>query len=130
MSIYLALPLVALLSNLGLAFMTLRGQWQANGQRPFAAFLLAISDRRLGDTILAPIVLVVTGIGIFALLKSLGYLNVPKRDRSGFGSSHDRNPVRPIEQQRGDASDVEVSVPWDDDPDTGRPLSMAKPSSE
>jgi len=43
MSIYLALPLVALVSNLGLAFMTVRGQWQATGQRAFAFFLVAMA---------------------------------------------------------------------------------------
>jgi PAS domain S-box-containing protein len=44
MSIYLALPLIAMVSNLGLAFMTVRGQWQANGQRAFALFLLAMAS--------------------------------------------------------------------------------------
>ena len=43
MSIYLALPLAALVANLGLALMTLRGQWQARGQRAFASFLVAMA---------------------------------------------------------------------------------------
>jgi PAS domain S-box-containing protein len=44
MSIYLALPLIAMVSNLGLAFMTMRGQWQATGQRAFAFFLVAMAS--------------------------------------------------------------------------------------
>lgn len=43
MSIYLGLPLIALLSNVGLAILTLRGQWQARGRRAFAFFLLAMA---------------------------------------------------------------------------------------
>ncbi|MEE8517867.1 MAG: histidine kinase N-terminal 7TM domain-containing protein, partial [Dehalococcoidia bacterium] len=43
MSIYLLLPLVALASNLGLAVMTLRGDWQAKGHRLFALFLLSMA---------------------------------------------------------------------------------------
>ncbi|MDA1036636.1 MAG: hypothetical protein O3B65_07135, partial [Chloroflexi bacterium] len=43
MSIYLALPLIALVSNLGLAVMTQRGRWQARGQRAFALFLVAMA---------------------------------------------------------------------------------------
>ena len=43
MSPYLLLPLVALGSNLGLAFMTVRGQWQAQGHRTFALFLLSMA---------------------------------------------------------------------------------------
>lgn len=95
-----------------------------------AAFLLAISDRRLGDSILAPVVLIVTGIGIFTLLKSLGYLNVPWRGRAGFRGSHADPTVPPVQQHTGDASDVEVSVPWEEDSETSRPLSVAKPSPD
>ena len=41
MSPYLLLPLVALVANLGLAVLTLRGHWQAPGHRPFALLLLS-----------------------------------------------------------------------------------------
>src|SRR5665811_1558358 len=43
MSLYLALPLVAFLANMGLALMTLRGRWQASGQRAFALFLVTMA---------------------------------------------------------------------------------------
>ena len=43
MSLYLVLPLVALGANLGLALLALRGQWQAQGHRPFAVFLVAMA---------------------------------------------------------------------------------------
>jgi GAF domain-containing protein len=45
MSIYLLLPLIAFVSNPGLASMTVRGNWQASGQRAFALFLVAMATR-------------------------------------------------------------------------------------
>ena len=44
MSPYLLLPLIALASNLGLAVLTLRGQWQARGHHSFALFLLSMAS--------------------------------------------------------------------------------------
>ena len=40
---YLLLPLIALVANLGLALFAWRGQWQAKGGRPFALFLLSMA---------------------------------------------------------------------------------------
>ncbi|MGA7304826.1 MAG: MraY family glycosyltransferase [Rhodothermales bacterium] len=60
-----------------------------------AAFLLAISDRTLGDNVFATLVLCITALGIFALLKALGYLAVPRQRRAkpttqaGGPESHD-----------------------------------------
>jgi len=56
-----------------------------------AAFLLAISHRRLADNVFTTLVLCATALGIFALLKALGYLTVPSR-------------------RRGDAPDSEVQA--------------------
>lgn len=87
-----------------------------------AAFLLAISNKRIGDSLLAPIVLIVTGIGIFALLKSLGYLNVPGRPgRRGSKPDHGS-----IVQKSGDLGDVKVNAPHEDGPDSAPPLLVAK----
>ena len=92
-----------------------------------AAFLLAISHKRVGDTMLAPVVLVVTGIGIFSLLKSLGYLNIPRRDRT-TPAMEGTHPS--IEQASGDSSDAEVSVRWQEAPIQKGPPSVAKSSQE
>lgn len=92
-----------------------------------AAFLLAISNEKLGDSLLAPVVLLVTGFGIFALLKSLGYLNVPKRLQRGHGGKPSQ---RPSENRNGDSSEIPVSASWDNGPEPTRSLSVAESSNE
>jgi len=92
-----------------------------------AAFLLAISDESLADNLLAPVVLLVTAMGIFVLLKSLGYLNVPKRDDIKV-----KRPEAhlPLDRVNGDSSQVEVAAPWDARPVPNAPLSVTESSSE
>ena len=92
-----------------------------------AAFLLAISRSSFGDTVMAPIVLVVTGIGIFTLLKFLGYLKVPRKFRPAPGSNNGRHPM---ERESGDASDAEVDIPWDVKEAQRQRFTVGKSSSE
>ena len=76
-----------------------------------AAFLLAISNRRLGDNLFTTVVLCATAAGIFALLRSLGYLTVPGRLRSAAaGADVASGPV----EAGGDVGDLDVATPWDD----------------
>jgi UDP-GlcNAc:undecaprenyl-phosphate GlcNAc-1-phosphate transferase len=74
-----------------------------------AAFLLAISQKSLGDNLFTPIVLCVTAVGIFGLLKSLGYLTIPRRRRAGARAHAVEVDAA---DSGGDANDHEVSVPW------------------
>jgi UDP-GlcNAc:undecaprenyl-phosphate GlcNAc-1-phosphate transferase len=92
----------------------------------FAAFLLAISDKRVGDSWMAPIVLIVTGFGIFGLLRFLGYLEVPRKGRA----------ARPVAAQGGISTDGRDSSQPQADLATknGAPaeagLPVAEPSSD
>ena len=79
-----------------------------------AAFLLAISDRRLGDNVFTTVVLCATAVGIFALLRSLGYLTVPRRRRAA-ATQADAAPG--AVEAGGDVGDREVATQWDDQRD-------------
>jgi UDP-GlcNAc:undecaprenyl-phosphate GlcNAc-1-phosphate transferase len=92
-----------------------------------AAFLLAISDKEIGDSILAPVVLIVTGLGIFALLKSLGYLVVPKRDLEEHSNGADPGATG---QQGVNSSDVVEMAQWDSDSSSARQFSVSESSHE
>jgi len=61
------------------------------------------------------------------LLKSLGYLNVPKRDDIKV-----KRPEAhlPLDRVNGDSSQVEVAAPWDARPVPNAPLSVTESSSE
>jgi len=80
-----------------------------------AAFLLAISDRRLGDNVFTTLVLCVTAVGIFALLRSLGYLTVPRRRREAAMQS-DADPN--ASDSGGDVGDNEIVASWTGDIDS------------
>lgn len=73
-----------------------------------AALLLAISHRQLGDNVFTTLVLCATALGIFALLKFLGYLEVPRRT-NGIGDSIG---VSDASEPGGDAGAGEVALEW------------------
>ncbi|HUF10415.1 MAG TPA: MraY family glycosyltransferase [Rhodothermales bacterium] len=76
-----------------------------------AAFLLAISDRRLGDNVFTTVVLCGTAVGIFGLLRSLGYLKVPRRRRSAAAPA---DVASGAGEAGGDVGDRDLATPWDD----------------
>jgi UDP-GlcNAc:undecaprenyl-phosphate GlcNAc-1-phosphate transferase len=78
-----------------------------------AAFLLAISHRRLGDSLFTTVVLCATAVGIFALLRSLGYLTVPRRRSVAARADVPPGAVEP----GGDVGDRDVATLWDGNPD-------------
>ena len=89
-----------------------------------AAFLLAISQHRLGDNLFTTVVLCVTALGIFGLLRSLGYLTVPRRRRSAEAPA---DLVPDAGESGGDVGDDDVATPWDDNRDPLDGARMGQP---
>jgi hypothetical protein len=73
-------------------------------------------------------VLIVTGFGIFALLKALGYLNVPLKGISA------RRKAAAMEaanlKQEGESSGADDSTPWQNGAENKPSLTVAQSSSD